>query len=434
MNKLMSDAEWSSAVLNISSTLSQVDRRVRFGGVRESLFEVWKLIALAPTPVAQTYALIPESEILAVADEFDASQPDYGLSIGSVDDPRVVVRRLGGFLRALEIEFMGLDLGGRPRSTKDWLVGVAPEDAYLVPMTRLALRGEVPPDEDMRPFDQRGLRKVRIIPSIVDGAAVSLVRRDHADLASSISKVFGATIFKSAKFSGPETKTTFVVDKVKIPGRDKVIRKACEAAHVEGSLASVFPELMIDPGARALIANLLSDKPWMKKGDLPTAPKFVVAGSWHEMEQGKRFNVATVFDGHGKEILRHKKRYPYKGPDRRSEDIHFGKEFAVLVLDDALIAFGICLDFCNRCFRTVYGELDVDFVIVPPCGNAVTMEGHIDTAKDLHRTRKSRAFVVQQAYPPIKKGSGFVLNPDGNPGGWQPNLLIVTSPGTTFSC
>lgn len=81
-------------------------------------------------------------------------------------------------------------------------------------------------------------------------------------------------------------------------------------------------------------------KPWVK-GDVPISPKFVVAGSWHEMEAGKPFNIATVFDGHGKVLLRHKKRYAYTDPDGRSEKIDFGNEFAILVLDDALVAFRI---------------------------------------------------------------------------------------------
>jgi hypothetical protein len=434
MIRTMTTEDWGAAVLTISSTLARLDRNVRFGGLRESLFEVWKLIALAPTPVRQTYTLIRESDILAVADEFDPSKTDYGLSFDSFDDPKSVVRRLGGFLRALETEFMNLDLGNRPRFTRDWLVGTHPEDAYLVPMSRLVWRAARQPDEDFRSFDQRGLTKVRLIPSIVDGSAVSLIRSDHLDAPSGSSKLFGAALFADPKLICSETETTFVVDSVELADRDAVITKACESAHGIGSLTSVFPELMIDPSSRTFIGDLLVKKPWMKKGDIPVSPKFVVAGSWHEIEAGKRYNVATVFDGHGDVLLRHKKRYPYKDPDGRAEDIHFGQEFEILVLDDALVAFGICLDFCNRCFDTVYGKLDVDFVIVPSCGDAKTMDGHIRTAKDLHDSRKTRAFVVQQAYPPVQNGSGFVLNPDGKPKNWEPDRLLVTAPGCTFSC
>lgn len=126
----MTDDEWVAAVLKISSRLAAIDRNVRFGGLRESLLEVWRLIALALTPIRQTYAQVRETEILAVAAEFEPKKPDYGLSFDSVEDVRSVVMRLGGFLRALETEFMSLDFGSRPRSTKEWLVGVAP-DAYL---------------------------------------------------------------------------------------------------------------------------------------------------------------------------------------------------------------------------------------------------------------------------------------------------------------
>ncbi|WP_456840685.1 hypothetical protein [Bradyrhizobium sp. USDA 4486] len=117
----MTDDEWGAAVLEISSTLAAIDRNVRFGGLRESLLEVWRLIALAPTPIRQTYAQVRESEILAVAAEFEPNKPDCGLSFDSVEDVRSVVMRLGGFLRALETEFMSLVLAaGLDRRKSGW--------------------------------------------------------------------------------------------------------------------------------------------------------------------------------------------------------------------------------------------------------------------------------------------------------------------------
>jgi len=157
-----------------------------------------------------------------------------------------------------------------------------------------------------------------------------------------------------------------------------------------------------------------------------------VAGSWHEMDGAARYNIATIFDGHGDELLRHKKRMAYTDHDGRVEDIQHGTEFAILVLEGALFGFGICLDFCNRCYHTPYGALDVDFVIVPSCGDHVTMRGHIRTAQDLYNERNTRSFVVQQAYPPLPNAAGFILNPGTDPANLAPDGLIVTVPWSVF--
>jgi predicted amidohydrolase len=238
--------------------------------------------------------------------------------------------------------------------------------------------------------------------------------------------------FPNPTFDCDETKTKFFVRGVSIPNGQALIADACRAAHVDACLSTVFPELMIDPQSSRFIQSQLAEKPWLADGEIPQAPGFVVAGSWHEIEDAKRYNIATVFDGHGDEILRHKKRMPYTDPEGRAEDIRHGTELAILVLENALFGFGICLDFCNRCYHTSYGWLDVDFVIVPSCGNEATMDGHIRTAKDLHNERNTRSFVVQQAFPPLQQAAGYVLNPDGNPAAWTAGGLLIARPWSVF--
>jgi predicted amidohydrolase len=426
----ISRAQWRSDALSIPEKLSQISRSGPDGGLRESIFLLWKSLAAAPSDIKHLYSQVREAQISSMAAAFDMGRPDYGLAFTGNEADIEIVGRLGGGLRALEQEFSELDLGSRPVDPNDWRIEHAGESAFLVPMGRLAWRQPKDPQQDTRPFDQRGLVRLRVIPTIVDGARVRLVRPDHLGMREM--PRFGAVLFPEVEFTCTETETTFVVEKVQISGAPVIIGNACKAAHSSDCLTAVFPELTIDPQSRELIRNLLIGKPWHTESKVPIAPAFVVAGSWHEPSGAGFANVATVFDGHGEELLRHRKRFAYKDPAGRYEAIQAGDEFAILVLDGALFAFGICLDFCNRCYDTVYGRLDVDFVVVPSCGDENTMKSHIRTANDLHDSRKTRSFVVQQAYPPVPPDVGYVLNPDGNPAGWTVAGLLKAVPWSVF--
>jgi predicted amidohydrolase len=425
-------AQWRAGAYGTPGKLAQINRSGADEGLRESIFLAWRAIATAPSDIKQLYAQVLEAEILRAAASLNLRARDCGLAFVGKESDQEIVRRLGGCLRALEQEFSARDLGGRPADPNDdWLVRYAEDSAFLVPMGRLAWREAKDPTKDSRPFDQRGVLRLRLIPTVIDGATVKLVRPDH--LSKRDTARFGAVLFPNAEFKCTETATNFIIDAVNIPGGAAIITSACEAAHSSGCLTAVFPELTIDPQSRNLIQDLLLQKPWLHGSTVPVAPSFVVAGSWHEPIDKGLVNVATVFDGHGEELLRHRKRFAYKDPDGRFEQIQTGDEFAILVLEDGLFAFGICLDFCNRCFDTVYGRLDVDFVIVPSCGDAKTMDSHIRTARDLHDSRKTRSFVVQQAYPAVAAGAGYVLNPDGNSSGWTAAGLLKADAWSVFA-
>lgn len=428
----ISDEQWRTNALAVPGRLSTLNRTGNDDGLREAMLLVWSTLATASSTIKHLYSTVRESEISAVAKTHDLTAVDFGLSFSGDESYVEIVKRLGGCLRAMEIEFTSWDLGSRPTDPERWRVGQGNGSAFLIPMGRQAWREPKNPESDTRPFDQRGLLRMRFIPSIVDGATVRLKMADR--LARTNALNFGAVLFPEMTFVCQETETTFVVIAVNIPNGASIIADACRSAHSPSCTTAVFPELTIDPRSRDLIHDQLAKKPWLTGGELPDAPSFVVAGSWHEIEDKVRYNIATIFDGHGEELLRHRKRFAYKDPNGRFEEIQHGTEFAILALPEALYAFGICLDFCNRCFNTPYGELDVDFVVVPSCGDDKTMSGHIRTAKDLHDGRKTRSFVVQQASPPVQGGAGFVLNPDGNAANWAVNGLIVGVPWSVFSC
>jgi predicted amidohydrolase len=427
----ITDEQWRANAFGIPAVLQGVPRdKLPDDGLPQAMLVVWSALATSNSTIKHLYSLIRESEILQVAGALDLNQPGYGLAFAGNESFEEIVTRLGGCLRAMEIEYTDWDSGSRPTNPQHWLVTQGGHSASLVPMGRLAWRDARDPADDMRNFDQRGLLRLRFIPSIVDGAHVRIVRATR--VAREPAKAFGAVLFPGATFDCHETPTKFYVRSVGIPDGPAIVSAACKSAHEDGCLTAVFPELTVDPEARRLIKTQLAEKPWLTEGELPLSPGFVVAGSWHEMEGRSRYNIATIYNGHGVELARHKKRMAYKDPEGRVEDIRHGTEFVVVVLEEALFGFGICLDFCNRCYHTPYGWLDVDFVVVPSCGNDTTMSGHVRTAQDLHNERNTRSFVVQQAYPLLEAAAGYVLNPDGNPAAWSASALRVAVPWSVF--
>lgn len=385
------------------------------------------------------YATLPETEIEAVAQaaELRLGDADLGLAAEDLGTDLGIVRALGGRLRALENLYASLDQGEAAADpNEDWRIALDGHEAFFVPLPRTAWRldppdGPEPPKTpagakaDLRPFDQRGLLKVRILPTTVDGAQVRFCVPETTGRAPALGR-FGAALFADLTFEEASGPGVFRITGVDGPDLAARIHEACWAAHTEDYRAAIFPELTIDPERRDYIGELLGEKPWNDDPEQATvgAPSIVVAGSWHDPVEDGYANVATVFDGHGDVLLRYHKRFAYKDDKGRFEDIIPGEAFPILVLADGLHAFGICLDFCHRCFDTPYGELDVDFVLVPSCGDDKTMASHLETAADLHRRRRARTFVVQQAWPKLPEGLGFVLPPDGAPMAKSPAELI----------
>lgn len=88
----------------------------------------------------------------------------------------------------------------------------------------------------------------------------------------------------------------------------------------------------------------------------------------------------------------------YSDGEGPHEAIELGNCIPVLVLEQAILAFAICLDFCNLPEDPPYPDLDIDYVIVPSCGGASTMQGHIRRSSVLLAKLKSRTMVVQQYF------------------------------------
>jgi hypothetical protein len=418
--KFTSNDAWRASALQLPESLKTIKRSDSGVHNRVALFALWRQIALAPAPIQHLYGQISENTIRETAEQFEKllGYPNWGLTLKGADDDQEIVKNIGGLLRALDLYLKQFLSGSHtPTPNDDWRVEWNGEEAFLIPLARLPWRAPKGEEKDFRPFSQRGLLCSRIVPAAVDGANVRLYYPDRiARIDQELT--FGAALFPQLSFDIVDSSGAFRVTGVSAPDLAKNIAEACEGACAAQCLAAVFPELTINDTSLRQIKRLLAGKPWWEgeRGSFRAAP-IVVAGSWHEAFQSGYVNVATVLDGEGNLLLRHQKRFAYRDDEGRPEDIIPGQELSILVLNEGLFSFGICLDFCHRGFETPYGELDVDFVLVPSCGNAATMEGHVRTACDLHDRRKTRSFVVQQAFPEISEGIGYVLCPDGAPKG-----------------
>jgi predicted amidohydrolase len=151
----------------------------------------------------------------------------------------------------------------------------------------------------------------------------------------------------------------------------------------------------------------------------------IVGGTWHEENDGKVANVATIFDGYGAIKLTYKKMLPFIDEEMKAESIELGKKLPVLVTDDQLVTVAICKDFCDLSLSLPYLELDVDLVLVPSMGNEATMKGHQNTAKRMRVLYGARTFIVQQVYPKEQtyEALGLVLPVPNDPAAAQPEEL-----------
>jgi predicted amidohydrolase len=268
---------------------------------------------------------------------------------------------------------------------------------------------------DRRSFTQRGVKTFRILPCEIAGIKIRLA---HADVASKREALrFGAALLENVEFIMQKTEATFLVTDVTSPNLPEQIENSLTSAHGKHCAAAVFPELTINRTSRSDVQLLLREKPWIDKVTNEPCPNldFVVAGSWHEQEGADVFNVMTVFDGVGDELVRHRKLFAAR-EEGLIEGIKPGQEITVLIVRDILYTFGICLDFAQEFMTSLFERLDVDFVIIASCGNRMTMQGHMNAAQRMYNYYRTGTLIVHHPYPPLGAGRyGYVLDPGANP-------------------
>ena len=374
-----------------------------------------RLMRSAPDYVLNAYSRLKEEEDLVAGTDLRVAQLEqerWSWVQSNSLDPAAMVLPLAVEIRATDALLRMI----RPREAPsqpnvEWKA--KGHDALVVPsrQRRLGRRG----DRDGQPYQRRGVLSHRILPMEIGRFRV----RAHGGGAVALEPPLGPPAFKGGAALFKDL-LTFTVDR-RDPGLFTVVECRAEAhheqieeslrhAHDEACSSLVWPELTISPTDRHrierwLATRLLSDRAHFPKLDL------VVAGSWHEGGPGKTVNRGYVLDGLGNLLLTFDKLIAYHGSDFGSEDILESDQLEVLVLDDLLVAFGICRDFAEIKPTNPFGQLEVDLIIIPSMGNATTANGHRINAEVVAERTTARSFIVQQRAPsPSGPPLGFVIH------------------------
>ncbi len=411
---MLSNMNWDDTVIGLPEVLRNVDRSIDDGNPIAALELLWVLHA-APPQIVQEFETVSELELSAMADKAIGrlSAPDYGF-VPDTRSSEALFMSAAVVLRALEKMLLNRNWAGIPSDPEDaWRVLSSRGAAFLIPMERKFSQPADDPALDKRPFLQRGLYQHRLIPCRIDGVDVNLKRVDW--LPGPGSMKLSAALFNDVTFFEDKDASTFLVTGVESAHLPQAIARALEKGHADASMAVVFPELTMDDKSCEDAKAHLRRKAWQEKPDLDMTnyrtPAIVVAGSWHRPYDTGFGNVVPIYDGNGNPVAEQAKRNKYTDRDKLVERIVRGKTISIVVLDNCLVAFGVCLDFCNLRQSTIYEQLDVDFILVPSCGDLKTIEGHIDNAHAIAVAQKTRVMVVQQAYPWIGKKRGYILPP-----------------------
>ena len=379
---------------------------------RSALILLFNVAAKAHTHVLNMYSGWPEAEIRAEAEGIrtELDTDGFGYHYRAEEDDVACLRRLAVHIRALEFVVSGDWTGDYPPDpNREWRVEVpGGQEFFLVPLPRRLWRTPQPSAKDERAFSKRCLFMHRIIPAEVDGVEVAFHPLRALSPTKGAELSFGAALFEKVNFCEAETQDPFTVTEVKLDDRETVIEEAIEKAHKRPCFSVVFPELTIDPEAVAQIRLLFKTKPFAGTGSV-RSPSVVVAGSWHKPTEGSYVNAASVLDGMGRPLFEYVKRHAYGGQGRNRENITHGTDFPILLSPEGLVAFAICLDFCNHATgkETLYERVDVDFLLVTSCGNATTMKSHLHTAYMVHRRYGTVSFIAQQCHPPMDSARGY---------------------------
>ncbi|MCZ4267463.1 hypothetical protein O4H48_06115 [Rhodobacteraceae bacterium G21628-S1] len=268
-------------------------------------------------------------------------------------------------------------------------------------------------------LSRRGLLYHRIVPVQYDGVRLALnihpdVGLSHVQLPPK--RKVGAAVFPELKLetcpSEMNASGNFVVTGVtSVPQQEQVVASQCQGAVADRCDTLVWPELTMPPERVEQVRSLLRKS--SLNGDRPAV---VVAGSWHVEDEKRIRNRSEVLDGRGEQLLSFDKCLAYmkRGtPDGGAEDIEPGEVVQLLLAEDELIVFMICLDFCHVNREALLRACDASLVIVTSMGERSTIREHTARAASLKTTNNTRTVVVQQsvkqAEPSDNTQIGYIL-------------------------
>lgn len=367
------------------------------------LVELNRLLLTAPDEVLTSYDTLTEAEL----DEWRFVW-DRRLVDGALDndiqfaDRRNCALQLGGLIRAWDRLLLSMQTQLGPVSdAEDWLFG----EHYVIPRKH---------DSDRKPrarnqgYRVRGLVHHRIVP-----AKVGDLQLDVMPLATVEDdpyhprRRFGAAVFKDFELDVVHQAGKFHATGLNSNDHVSEIQNQLDASSTDECYIIAWPELSMPSAHRSEVLRILKKNP-----DHKIFPDIVVTGSWHEMEDGNRYNMSHIFSRYGKPIGKCRKSVLYSDNTYGTEDIELGKTLPLIVTDSAIVSIGICKDFCttNR-KEKAYHAIKVDVVIVPSMGTLSTIIEHKNAANDLRNAVGGRVFVVQQNIPRNDGPGAFVLPP-----------------------
>lgn len=373
--------------------------------IGELLVEVNAAMLSAPSSVLTSYDTIKESDLLKWQYLWDVRLINGDSIPIPLDDPYQCALGLGSLIRALDKLYLDFRPHvGPPDGPDDWRVG----DFFIVPRNQ-----SVPWSAHKRnqSFKNRGLIHNRIIPVTIDDLTVRLIILDTIeDDVRRPRKRFGAAVFKDFDVDlAHNSDDRFHAASVNSVQHAIDIERQLEASSKEDCFIVVWPELTMPDSHRKKVSRILKDNILMEHPRV--YPDIIVAGSWHETENGSRYNVSHILNRFGRTVAKYRKTVAYSDGEHGIEDIKLGSEFPLIVTNSIVAAFGICKDFCTASRSSPYHQVKADFVVVPSMGRISTMHEHKTAASNLRNTTGSRVFIVQQHLPRNEGAAAFVLPP-----------------------
>ncbi|MGJ3262434.1 MAG: hypothetical protein ACFE0R_04285 [Salinarimonas sp.] len=416
---------WSDHALQLARThaRTRLDPAAWRETLKRILVELHDCAMSAPSDVRQAFEDLLEGDLMREAKErsrrIDADHVlDWPDPAG--ESPRHLFKALSVQLRGID-ESLFLDPDAPPTDPEPFETYCRTSDPagawrprFVV--KRLNARPALS-SRDNHAFVLRGLRHHRLLPARHQDRDVVLypmsgLTPPETRLPPIAERPLGAALFEGFVCVDPNIDTLagpFTFKRVSHRDVGETVRLQLRRARHERCFAVVWPELTVPPDVRAAIRRELEDG-----DDMEGALQVIVAGSWHEADGSKTVNQSQVYSGLGEKLLTFQKILPYRGKGERAvESIESGTRLPVLVTDEALIAFGICRDFCEN-EDISYPDLDVDLILVPSLGTATAMRGHVQTAQRLATRHRTRSFVVQQEIPARTERLGWVLNCGSN--------------------
>ena len=402
--------DWTASALTLAAAhteLSEISEPV----VRDALVDTHQLMRNAPNSIIDSYRRINEIDLITATEKKvdEISKGDFNWLRIDTTDQHDWSWTLGVQIRAFDSALLTLARThygppGDPNVSYSSTAG-----ALVIPRKHLSVPSAA--NRNGQSFSRRGLLYHRILPKEINGYKVSLVWHDTILPAFSRKAeviTMGAALFADLSIkTAHDTINGFVVTDVDCRDPEGTVTQQVTASIVDGCFGVSWPELTVPPRLRQHIVTLLKER--ALDSDPRPAPQVLIAGTWHEEQDGRTINLATVLNGYGETKLVFQKLIPFIDRELGPERIVRGEKLPILVTDEYLIAFAICRDYCDLSLKLPYPELDVDLVFVPSMGDENTMAGHQVTAKLIRVLYGARTFVVQQAIPSIATELGLVL-------------------------